>query len=633
MLRFGVVFGFGDEQKAPRWHLRIPIVGLLALLLLLAAFAVAQPAGAVGFDWVQGGGDIDGEAADDESGSAVAISADGRTVAVGAPYNDANGNVSGHVRIFRFTAGGWTQLGQDIDGEAGGDFSGGAVAISADGDTVIIGARLNDGNGLSSGHARIFDWDGTTWTQRGNDIDGEAEGDRSGSAVAISDDGDTVIIGAPENDGSGLGSGHARIFDWDGTTWTQRGQDIDGEASDDSYGEAVAISADGNAVAIGAPFNDGNGPLAGHVRVFTSVCVDDGFEPNNNPANGAKLTSGVPVVGQVCSGADALDFYTITANAGDTINIDLLFSHTPGDLDLFLADEDGNVVTSSSTATDDEDIKFVATSTGDWTILVAGDTPDVVNSYELTVTVTPPAPPALCNGLVVDVNIGLGETPTTGDDVILGTSGNDVINALGGDDTICGEGGEDTLTGGPGDDTIFGGDSDDVLSGQGGDDDLFGEAGIDRINGGAGADTLTGGDGDDDLRGQGGDDDLFGEAGIDQFFGGSGADEIHTGDGGNAGTTQIVQGQGGPDLIFGSPQDDVLDGSQGQDEIHGGDGDDILNGGRSGDDLFGDAGNDQLFGGPDRDTLSGGPGTDDCNGGGATNDTADATCETTVLVP
>ena len=577
MLRFGVVFGFGDEQKAPRWHLRIPLVGLLALLLLLAAFAVAQPAGAVGFDWVQGGGDIDGEAADDQSGSAVAISADGRTVAVGAPYNDANGNVSGHVRIFRFTAGAWTQLGQDIDGEAGGDFSGGAVAISADGDTVIIGARLNDGNGLSSGHARIFDWDGTTWTQRGNDIDGEASDDRSG--------------------------------------------------------EAVAISADGNAVAIGAPFNDGNGSLAGHVRVFTSVCVDDGFEPNNNPANGAKLTSGVPVVGQVCSGADALDFYTITANAGDTINIDLLFSHTPGDLDLFLADEDGNVVASSSTATDDEGIKFVATSTGDWTILVAGDTPDVVNSYELTVTVTPPAPPALCNGLVVDVNIGLGETPTTGDDVILGTSGNDVINALGGDDTICGEGGEDTLTGGPGDDTIFGGDGDDVLSGQGGDDDLFGEAGIDRINGGAGADTLTGGDGDDDLRGQGGDDDLFGEAGIDQFFGGSGADEIHTGDGGNAGTTQIVQGQGGPDLIFGSPQDDVLDGSQGQDEIHGGDGDDILNGGRSGDDLFGDAGNDQLFGGPDRDTLSGGPGTDDCNGGGATNDTADATCETTVLVP
>ena len=135
-------------------------------------------------------------------------------------------------------------------------------------------------------------------TQLGQDIDGEAGGDLSGSAVAISADGDTVIIGAFLNDGSnGSDSGHARIFDWDGTTWTQRGNDIDGEAATDLSGEAVAISADGNAVAIGAPLNDGNGISSGHVRVFTSVCVDDGFEPNNNPANGAKLTSGVPVVG------------------------------------------------------------------------------------------------------------------------------------------------------------------------------------------------------------------------------------------------------------------------------------------------------------------------------------------------
>ena len=228
---------------------------------------------------------------------------------------------------------------------------------------------------------------------------------------------------------------------------------------------------------------------------------------------------------------------------------------------------------------------------------------------------TPPAPAATCNGLTVTVDIAAGDSPTAGDDVILGTSGNDMIDGLGGNDTICG------------------GDGDDTISGQGGNDTLFGDAGVDRLNGGAGNDILNGGAGNDDLRGQGGDDDLSGDAGIDQFFGGSGADEIHTGDGGNAGTTQIVQGQGGADLIFGSPQDDVLDGGQGQDEIHGGAGNDILNGGRSGDDLFGDAGNDQLFGGPDRDTLDGGAGTDDCNGGGGNNDTATATCEAVVAVP
>ena len=241
--------------------------------------------------------------------------------------------------------------------------------------------------------------------------------------------------------------------------------------------------------------------------------------------------------------------------------------------------------------------------------------------------------PSECNGRVVTVDLGAGDTPTAGDDVILGTAGDDVINSLAGNDTICGGPGDDELTGGPGADTILGGGGTDTINGQGGDDTLQGGGGDDRINGGAGDDEISGGAGGDDLRGQGGDDVLMGESGIDQFFGGSGADEIHTGDGGNAGTGIIVQGQGGPDIIYGSPQDDVLDGSQGQDEIHGGAGDDELNGGPSGDDLFGEDGDDQLFGGPDRDTLSGGNGTDDCNGGGATNDTADATCETLVLVP
>ena len=238
-----------------------------------------------------------------------------------------------------------------------------------------------------------------------------------------------------------------------------------------------------------------------------------------------------------------------------------------------------------------------------------------------------------CNGLQVTVDLSLGQVPTSGDDVILGTALSDLIKGLGGNDTICGMGGPDEIFGGGGADTILGGDGADMISGQGGDDILSGENGADRINGGVGADQIFGGNGNDDLRGQGGNDTLEGEAGIDQFFGGSGQDTIHTGVGGNAGTTQIVQGQSGPDIIFGSPQDDILDGGLGQDELYGNAGNDILNGGRSGDDLFGGDGDDQLNGGPDRDALSGEAGTDVCNGGGATNDTADATCETQLLVP
>ena len=54
----------------------------------------------------------------------------------------------------------WTQLGQDLDGEAAGDRSG--VSVSLAGDRVAIGAIYNDGNGSSSGHTRVYAYDAGT---------------------------------------------------------------------------------------------------------------------------------------------------------------------------------------------------------------------------------------------------------------------------------------------------------------------------------------------------------------------------------------------------------------------------------------------------------------------------------------
>ncbi|MGA1440882.1 MAG: hypothetical protein ACO4CU_13775, partial [Ilumatobacteraceae bacterium] len=77
----------------------------------------------------------------------------------------------------------WTQLGADIDGATPDIESGNAVSLSADGTTVAIGAaNANDGTGYVS----VLRWDGTTWTQLGADIDGEAAGDRSGHSVSLS---------------------------------------------------------------------------------------------------------------------------------------------------------------------------------------------------------------------------------------------------------------------------------------------------------------------------------------------------------------------------------------------------------------------------------------------------------------
>ena len=128
-------------------------------------------------DWQQLGADIDGEAEGDESGWSVSLSADGSTVAIGAPENDGNGSNSGHVRVYRYIGSGWQQLGADIDGEAAVNYSGDSVSLSADGSTVAIGAPGNNGNGDGSGHVRVYQYVNSTWVQLGTDIDGEAADD------------------------------------------------------------------------------------------------------------------------------------------------------------------------------------------------------------------------------------------------------------------------------------------------------------------------------------------------------------------------------------------------------------------------------------------------------------------------
>ncbi|MDC0204833.1 GEVED domain-containing protein, partial [Flavobacteriales bacterium] len=221
-----------------------------------------------GTSWNQIGQDIDGEAVGDESGHSVSLSSDGNTVAIGATRNDWNGNDAGHVRIYNYNGSTWNQIGQDIVGQWGNHFSGYSVSLSSDGNTVAIGSTFAGDPYVEVGHVRIFSYNGTSWTQIGTNINGEAAYDHSGYSVSLSSDGNTVAIGAPYNDGNGTDAGHVRIYNYNGTSWAQLGNDIDGEASGDHSGAPVSINDDGNIVSIGASHNDGNGNSSGHVRVY-----------------------------------------------------------------------------------------------------------------------------------------------------------------------------------------------------------------------------------------------------------------------------------------------------------------------------------------------------------------------------
>ena len=254
--------------------------------------------------WTQLGGDINGEAAYDYSGNSVSLSSDGTIVAIGATGNDGNGSNSGHVRVYEYSGSSWSQLGADINGDSSGDYSGRSVSLSSDGTIVAIGAPDNDGNGIYSGHVRVYEYSGSSWSQLGADINGDSSGDYSGYSVSLSSDGTIVAIGAPDNDGNGSDSGHVRVYEYSGSSWSQLGNDIDGEAANDFSGRSVSIDSDGSHVAIGAYLNDGNGSNSGHVRVYqysdsswTQLVLDiDGEAANDYSGHSVSLSSDGTIV-------------------------------------------------------------------------------------------------------------------------------------------------------------------------------------------------------------------------------------------------------------------------------------------------------------------------------------------------
>jgi hypothetical protein len=222
-----------------------------------------------GTAWSQLGADIDGEASGDQFGYSVSINDAGDRIAVGGPFNDGTGSDGGHARVYSWNGTAWSQLGADIDGEATGDQSGYSVSLNSAGDRLIIGAPYNDAGSLNSnrGSVRVYSWNGTSWVKLGADIDGTGSQHRLGISVSINSVGDRIAVGLPY-----AGFGITRIFSWNGTAWSQLGSDIAGEASSNQSGYSISLNNAGDRIAIGAPLNGdtiNNPPGSGHVRVYS----------------------------------------------------------------------------------------------------------------------------------------------------------------------------------------------------------------------------------------------------------------------------------------------------------------------------------------------------------------------------
>ncbi len=246
---------------------------------------------------------------DDSLGSRVALSADGRTAIVGAPYRTVDGKKSaGAVVVYRFDGSGWSEptelnLGSAAHGPYGtsvGDLFGLAVALSADGNTALVGAPYREVNssGRGQGAAEVFKFRDGGWSQAtqlslGSQARGEiagVNGDLFGLSLALSSDGNTALIGAPYRSvGGKAGAGAAFVYRFNGGTWGKPTELSLGAraGTGDGFGLSEDLSGDGNVAVIGAPWRyPSNGASEGAAEVFRFTAATWGdptelrLEPN-----------------------------------------------------------------------------------------------------------------------------------------------------------------------------------------------------------------------------------------------------------------------------------------------------------------------------------------------------------------
>jgi len=202
----------------------------------------------------------------DAFGGAVVVSADGSTLAVGSLRSNGD---QGAVTVFARSGGKWVQ--QEILADENGakkDWFGYSMAISKDGNTLAIGAVYADVSGnADQGNVHVYARSGGAWKlQKTLTGEGGAAGDVFGVSVAISDDGNTVAVGAAGDDvGSVSDKGSASVFVRKGTEWSAQQVLVDDNGvAKANFGSSVSLSSDGNTLAVGGP-NAGKGSVV----VFT----------------------------------------------------------------------------------------------------------------------------------------------------------------------------------------------------------------------------------------------------------------------------------------------------------------------------------------------------------------------------
>jgi hypothetical protein len=196
-------------------------------------------------------------------GMSIALSRDGNTAILGG---GSDNNMTGAAWVFTLRNGVWRQQGKKLvgTGAVGRACQGASVAVSADGNTALVGGPCDNPGGPSvpfgvgtAGAAWVFVRSGDAWSQQGDKLVSIAAGNgRNGMSVALAADGNTAVVGGLSN---GPGAGAASTFRRSGNHWAEDKKLVRTGAMAVS---SVALSGDGSVIILGASNDNGGGGAA-----------------------------------------------------------------------------------------------------------------------------------------------------------------------------------------------------------------------------------------------------------------------------------------------------------------------------------------------------------------------------------
>lgn len=189
---------------------------------------------------------ISGESSD-FIGESIKLNGDGRVLAASSP----SGN--GLVRVFSSDGDYWRQLGTDIAG-APFDGLGSSIDLNEEGDMLAIGVPFAN---LNSGLVKIYDWDNSSWVARDPSISGKSI-ENFGHSLSLSKGGDYIAIGGSS---ANLNSGISRVYNWNNGLWNEMSNGVSGISDEEHLGSAIDISTDGQTILIGGSGDDGGNGL------------------------------------------------------------------------------------------------------------------------------------------------------------------------------------------------------------------------------------------------------------------------------------------------------------------------------------------------------------------------------------